>query len=94
MFMSLFASPLHARSSATKLLEQAVSMFADGPLKLKNQLRRLANIDGMSPVIAWLNRYSGSLLYRSFQSFVKQPVYTAVFEPLTCSTGKPAGFDQ
>ncbi|PHH61418.1 hypothetical protein CDD81_389 [Ophiocordyceps australis] len=44
----------HARCSATRLLEQAESRFIDAPLKLKNQLRRLAKIEGAMPHVSAL----------------------------------------
>jgi hypothetical protein len=58
------ASPLardwQARSTATKLLEHAVSMWTLGPSKSKYQLTRLGRIDEKVPVIAMRDAVSGS----------------------------------
>jgi hypothetical protein len=53
------------------------------PLKLKNQLRRFASIECSTPTDVWAGHCSESLSVRSFQSFVKHPVNTEVFDPAT-----------
>ena len=49
-------------SKATRLLEQAVSMVALGPVKLKNQLNRPDSMEGDIPTTAYLEPASGSFV--------------------------------
>lgn len=74
----------------TKLLEQAVSIFALFPVKSKNQLTRLALADACMPsaVVVWA--CSPSLYCKCNQSVEKVPEYTDVLVPRTFSIGRPA----
>lgn len=74
----------------TKLLEQAVSIFALFPMKSKNQLTRLALADACMPnaVVVWA--CSPSLYCKCSQSVENVPEYTDVLVPRTCSIGRPA----
>lgn len=62
MSVSLSRRPWHARSKAIMLLEQAESKLTQGPVKLKNQLKRAANMLGATPVAVYIGRVNGSLL--------------------------------
>ena len=90
MSVSLLIRLLHARSKATRLLEHAESTLKLVPVKLKNQLIRLAFIEASIPRPAWLEHCSESFKESCCQSLVKQPVNTEVFEPKTFSRGWPA----
>lgn len=43
------------------LLEQAESKLTQGPVKLKNQLKRAASMLGATPVAVYIGRVIGSL---------------------------------
>lgn len=60
MFESPFRRPWQAMSKAIMLLEQAESRWTLGPVKLKNQLSRFANILIDEPVAACLGSLSWS----------------------------------
>lgn len=78
-------------SNATRLLEQAVSMWTLGPLRSKYQLTRLEMSDDAEPVAAVLSALSGSRDTILDQSSVKDAENTDVREPLSFSAGMPAG---
>ena len=80
----------HAMSSATRLLEHAVSRCTLGPLRSKYQLRRFGIRDEAVPVAAVRPVFSGSCATILDQSSVKEAEKTAVLEPLSFSTGIPA----
>lgn len=69
-----FLSPWQARSNATILLEHAVSMFMLGPLRLKNQLIRLARRERAPPVVACFGSISASLKVINLKSSANAPV--------------------
>lgn len=94
MSASILIKLVHARSKATRLLEQAESTLKLVPLRLKNQLIRLAFIEASMPRHAWLEHCSASFKESCCQSLVKQPVKTELLEPETFSRGRPATQDQ
>lgn len=57
-------SESHAISKATRLLEHAVSIVILGPVRLKNVLIRLDNIEAAEPVAKYLGILSGSFPVR------------------------------
>lgn len=61
-------------SRHTRLLEQAVSTLQLLPVKLKNQLMRLALTHGCAPRASVVPHRSVSLNWICCQSLVKQPV--------------------
>lgn len=75
--MPRFASPswiaLHARCSATRLDEHAVSSVRLGPRQSKNHDTRFASIPLPMPVAVYFGAASASLLWMSHQSLVKEP---------------------
>ena len=73
-------------SNATRLLEQAVSMWTLGPLRSKYQLTRLEMSDDAEPVAAVLSALSGSRDTILDQSSVKDAENTDVREPLSWET--------
>jgi hypothetical protein len=55
-----FLKSSQARCKPVKLDEQAVSRFILGPLRLKNQLMRFANMDDERPLAAYVCPSRGS----------------------------------
>lgn len=80
----------HAMWNATRLLEQAVSMWTLGPLRSKYQLTRFATSEDAVPVAAVFSALSGSCDAIFDQSSVKDAENTDVLEPLRSSAGIPA----
>lgn len=80
----------HAMSTATRLLEQAVSMWTLGPFRSKYQLTRFEMRDDAAPVAAVRSTFSGSCESILDQSSVNDAANTAVLEPLSFSAGIPA----
>ena len=90
MFVSLARKLCTARCSATKLLEQAVSMVMLGPLKSKNQLTRLDRMALVTPVGLYFKVVSGSELRIPRWSWLNPLTKTDVLEPTALVKGIPA----
>ena len=86
MSQSPRAKLLQARSTASKLLEQAESRLQLAPVKPKNQLSRFASMERSHPTLQWLAAVSESFNDSSCQSSAKEPVKTEVLDPATSSS--------
>jgi hypothetical protein len=81
MLVSPVRKPWHAKCSAYKLLEHAVSTVKLGPFRLKNQLSLFESIEETVPVPLYLWGTCTSLPSIFRYSVPKQPIWTDVWVP-------------